>query len=338
MRGMTVLPAHTMETSTPAASASLAPLHAEYVRAATADLLAQANTLAVIGFGDTAQTSDDPRWLRVRLDADGAAPLEVWRAAGPATRGRDGDVAWASDGDYAFVALEVDEATHGGIADAARHAYSTLAQWLRRSATAHFLRIWNYLDAINDGEGDAERYRLFCAGRAVGMDSAFVDYPAATAIGVRDGRRVLQVYALAARVPGHAVENPRQLNAWRYPRQYGPSAPGFARAMRAPSSSPQLYMSGTAAIVGHTSHHPEDLAAQLNETLANLDSLLDAAGSTSSLGAMSPLKVYVRHASDVQIVRELLCVRLGDEVPLLLLQGDVCRRELLLEIEGVHSG
>jgi chorismate lyase/3-hydroxybenzoate synthase len=335
---MTVLPAHTVETSRPAASGSLSPLHVEYVLAHVTDLLAQANTLAVIGFGDTARKHDDPRWLRVRLDADVAAPMEVWRVAGPVTRGRDGDVAWASDGDYAFVALEVDETTHGGIADAARHAYATLAQWSRRRATAHLLRVWNYLDAINDGEGDAERYRLFCAGRAVGMDSAFVDYPAATAIGVRDGRRVLQVYALAARVPGRAVENPRQLNAWRYPRQYGPSAPGFARAMRAPSASPQLYISGTAAIVGHVSHHPEDLAAQLDETLANLDSLLAAAGSTSSLGATSLLKVYVRHASDVQAVRELLRARLGDKVPFLLLQGDICRRELLLEIEGVHSG
>jgi chorismate lyase/3-hydroxybenzoate synthase len=335
---MTVLPAHTMETSTPAASASVAPLHVEYVRADAADLLAQANTLAVIGFGDMAQTSDDPRWLRVRLDTDGAAPLEVWRATGRVIRGRDGDVAWASDGDYTFAALEVDEAAHGGIAEAARHVYATLAQWSRRRATTHLLRIWNYLDAINDGEGDAERYRLFCAGRAAGMDGALGDYPAATAIGVRDGRRVLQVYALAARAPGHAVENPRQLNAWRYPRQYGPAAPGFARAMRAPSTSPQLYISGTAAIVGHTSHHPEDLAAQLNETLANLDSLLDAAGSTPSLGAMSPLKVYVRHAWDIPAVRELLRARLGDKVPLVLLQGDVCRRELLLEIEGVHSG
>lgn len=335
---MTVLPAHTVETSTPAASASLAPLHVEYVRADAADLLAQANTLAVIGFGDMAQTSDDPRWLRVRLDTDGAAPLEVWRATGRVIRGRDDGVAWASDGDYTFAALEVDEAAHGGIAEAARHVYATLAQWSHRRATTHLLRIWNYLDAINDGEGDAERYRLFCAGRAAGMVGALGDYPAATAIGVRDGRRVLQVYALAARAPGHAVENPRQLNAWRYPRQYGPAAPGFARAMRAPSTSPQLYISGTAAIVGHTSHHPEDLAAQFNETLANLDSLLEAAGSTPSLGAMSPLKVYVRHASDVPAVRELLRARLGDKVPLVLLQGDVCRRELLLEIEGVHSG
>lgn len=338
MRRMTVLPAHTVESSTPAARASLAPLHVEYVRADAADLLAQANTLAVIGFGDTARQHDDPRWLRVRLDADAAAPLEVWRAAGRVIHGRDGDVAWASDGDYTFLALEVDEAAHGGIADAARHAYATLAQWSRGIATTHFLRIWNYLDAINDGEGDAERYRLFCAGRAAGMDGAFVDYPAATAIGVRDDRRVLQVYALTARVPGRAVENPRQVNAWRYPREYGPAAPGFARAMRAPSLSPQLYISGTAAIVGHASHHPEDLAAQLDETLANLDSLLEAAGSASALGAHSPLKVYVRHPSNVAIVRQLLAARFDDAVPMLLLHGDICRRELLLEIEGVHSG
>ncbi|HST28667.1 MAG TPA: pteridine-dependent deoxygenase [Rudaea sp.] len=335
---MTVLPAHTVETSTPAASESLAPLHVEYVRADVADLLAQANTLAVIGFGDMTRKHDDPRWLRVRLDADVAAPLEVWRAAGRVIRGRDGDVAWASDGDYTFAALEVDEATHGGIANAARHAYATLAQWSRCGATAHFLRIWNYLDAINDGEGNAERYRLFCAGRAAGMGDAFVDYPAATAIGVRDGHRVLQIYALAARLPGRAVENPRQVNAWRYPREYGPVAPGFARAMRAPSLSPQLYISGTAAIVGHASHHAEDLAAQLDETLANLDSLLDAAGSTTSLGATSPLKVYVRQPASIASVRQLLAARFDDAVPMLLLHGDICRRELLLEIEGVHSG
>jgi chorismate lyase/3-hydroxybenzoate synthase len=335
---MTVLPAQTVETSMPAASASLAPLHVEYVRAATADPLAQANTLAVIGFGDTAQTSDDPRWLRVRLDVAATPALEIWRVSGRVIHGRDGDVAWAGDGDYAFAALEVDEAAHGGIANAARHAYSSLAQWSRRGTTPHFLRIWNYLDAINDGAGDAERYRLFCAGRAAGMDDAFAAYPAATAIGLRDGRRVLQIYALTARAPGHAVENPRQVNAWRYPRQYGPAAPGFARAMLAPSAEAQLYISGTAAIVGHVSHHPEDLAAQLDETLANLHSLLAAARCAAPLGARSPLKVYVRHPDDIAVVHRLLRSRLGDTVPLLLLQGDICRRELLLEIEGVHHG
>lgn len=338
MQVMTLRPIHALESEAAAASARLPPLRVEYANVDVDEMLARTDTLAVIGFGPAACPHEDPRWLRVRLGAAAASPLEIWRVAGRVVHGRDGDLAWASNGDYTFAALEVDEAVHGGIANAARHAYAILAQWSCRSATPHLLRIWNYLDAINDGEGDTERYRLFCAGRAVGMDGAFSEYPAATAIGLRDGRRVLQIYVLAARTPGCAVENPRQINAWRYPRQYGPAAPGFARAMRAPSASPQLYMSGTAAIVGHASHHPGDLAAQLDETLANLRSLLDAARSPVPLGAQSPLKVYVRHASNLVAVHEMLRSRLGDAVPLLLLEGDVCRRELLLEIEGVHSG
>lgn len=331
---MAISPVHTLESD----AARPAPLRVEYAHVPIAAALADETALAVIGFGDTLQAHDDPRWLRVRLHSHTPAPLEIWRAAGRVVHGRDGDLAWASDGDYAFVALQIDEAAHGGIANAAQHAYTTLAHWSRHAKTPHLLRIWNYLDAINDGAGDAERYRLFCAGRATGMDGAFATYPAATAIGSRDGQRVLQVYALAARMPGCAVENPRQVNAWRYPRQYGPAAPGFARAMLAPSAAPQLYISGTAAIVGHVSHHPEDLAAQLDETLANLHSLLAASCSHVPLGARSPLKVYVRHAVDLNPVHEMLRSRLGDAVPLLLLHGDVCRRELLLEIEGIHCG
>jgi chorismate lyase/3-hydroxybenzoate synthase len=170
------------------------------------------------------------------------------------------------------------------------------------------------------------------------MDAALTSaYPAARAIGVRDGRRVLQVCALATRAPGVAVENPRQVSAWRYPRQYGPVAPGFVRAMRAPSTSAQLYISGTAAVVGHASHHTGDVAAQVEETLNNLDSLCVAAGSAGSLGgARDVLRAYVRHASDAALVRERLIARLGAQTPLLVLLGDICRSELLVEIDGVH--
>src|SRR3546814_12468443 len=61
--------------------------------------------------------------------------------------------------------------------------------------------------------------------------------PAATAIGRCDDARVVQVYWLAARTPGMPVENPRQVSAYRYPRQYGPQQPSFARAMLPPPGS-----------------------------------------------------------------------------------------------------
>src|SRR5262249_21778056 len=157
--------------------------------------------------------------------------------------------------------------------------------------------------------------------------------------GIRDGRRILRVYWIAARVAGVALENPRQVSAWRYPRQYGPTAPTFARAMHAPTVLPQLYVSGTAAIVGHASHHAGDFAAQTGETLANFSSLLAAAGFApkTHFGPRSMLKAYVRRGADAGSAAALLAERLPAGTPLLLLHGDICRRELLIEIDGLQT-
>ena len=331
-------------TATPHhAEADLPPLRVGYESASLDAILADDGVLAVFGFGAHAPaTSADPRYLRVNLETvDGAAPFEVWRAPGSVQTRRDGDIAWASDGDYAYGAIEVDEASHGDIEGAAEVAYRRLVAAIAASDTPHVLRIWNYLDAINLGEGDGERYRRFCVGRAAGLEQGFVDaYPAATGIGVRDGRRVLQIYWLAARAAGTALENPRQVSAWRYPRQYGIKAPTFARATRAPTPQPQVYISGTAAIVGHTSHHHDDLEAQIDETLANIDSVLAAAqiAPAARLDADAVLKVYIRRGEDIAAARALLRRKLSERTPVLLLLGDVCRSELLIEIDGVQGG
>jgi chorismate lyase / 3-hydroxybenzoate synthase len=321
------------------AEQSLPALQVGYTRTGIETVLAADNVLAVIGFGSAAPVVADPRYFSVRLEPiDPPAPLEIWRGHGKVSTGTGTGLRWASDGDYTFLVLEHREGA-GGIAEAARTAYAALLDWCGISATPHLLRVWNYFDAINSGSGDAERYRQFCSGRAAGMDAAFsASYPAASAIGTRGARGVLQVYALAARLPGRPVANPRQWNAWTYPRQYGPTAPGFARSVRAPTRSPQLYISGTAAIVGHASHHPGDIRGQLEETLTNLNSLLAAADCGHALGAGGALKAYVRDAAHAQIVRGVLRERLGDDMPPLILLGDICRAELLVEIDGVHAG
>ena len=318
----------------------LPALRIRYEHAAATAVLAQPDVLAVIAFGANAPLLDDPGYARVGLEAlSASAPLEVWRGSGRVQRGRDGEIRWSRDDDYVFAQLDIDEAAHGGVAAAARHAYATLQAWCRAgNGQRHVLRIWNYLDAINEGSGDDERYRQFCSGRAAGMDGVFANgYPAATAIGRRDGRRTLQLYWLAARVAGTPLENPRQMSAWRYPRRYGPAAPNFARAMRATTQSPQLYISGTAAIVGHASHHADDSQAQLGETLANIDSLLDH-DARQPFGAHCMFKVYVRRGEDAAALQTRLREHFGDDTPLLLLCGDVCRAELLVEIDGVHGG
>ena len=315
-----------------------APLRATYSRDPLDAVLAQPDVLAVLGFGGAAPESDDPRYLRVGLEPfDGPAPFEVWRANGPVECGRHGDVRWSAGADYCFGAIEVPEAAHADIESATRAAYEALAAFVAGSRWPHLVRIWNYLADINEGEGDAERYKHFCTGRSAGMARlAGTAFPAASAIGRSDGVPVVQVYWIASREPGRPIENPRQTSAWRYPRQYGPTAPTFARAMRAPGLADQLYISGTAAVVGHASQHDGDVDAQLAETFANLDSLL-ASAALPHFGAGSVLKVYLRHAADLPAVTAGLARHLPATAQRLVLLGDICRAELLVEIDGVHG-
>jgi chorismate lyase/3-hydroxybenzoate synthase len=306
-----------------------------YERGDAATLLAGAGTLAVFDFGPDAAALDDPRHLRVALQplAAGPARCEAWRVAAPVDCGRDGGVRWASGGGWLFAAMELDEAGHGGVSGAAAAGYRALCAFLRTRAECHVQRLWNYLGAINDGHGDDERYRQFCEGRARGMGDFFAEgFPAATAIGHRGPAGLLQLYCLATTRPGTRVENPRQLSAWRYPRQYGRTPPSFARAMRLPGGD-ALAISGTAAITGHQSQHAGDLSAQLAETRANLQALLRAGAMPGGFDARAPLKVYVRHGADAAAVDAFLADCMP-QAPRLLLHGDICRRELLVEIDG----
>src|SRR5690606_31035143 len=166
---------------------------------------------------------------------------------------------------------------------------------------------------------------------------------AATAIGRCDDARVVQVYWLAARTPGTPVENPRQVSAYRYPRQYGPQQPSFARAMLPPPGSAMpLLLSGTASVVGHATAHVGELLAQLNETFNNFGALVGAARTRQPslpphFGPGTRLKVYVRDRDDMATVAEALDRRLGDRVPRGVLHAAICRRELAGEIVGAHG-
>lgn len=317
-------------------------LQVDYRAGTAAAALAAPGTLAVFSFG-TSVAPEDPRALVVPLQPLAGDAIEVWQVPGQVAHGRDGALRWATDGALLFGAIEVGEADAGGIVVAAEQAYTALHDCLARHGCGYPLRIWNYLDAITEGEGDLERYRQFCVGRARGLGSFEVArLPAATAIGSRDGRRVLQVYWLAAREPGVPLENPRQLAAYRYPRQYGPQPPSFARAMLPPAGSAMpLLLSGTASVVGHETRHADSLPAQLEETFANFGSLLAEAhrlrpGLPATFGGGSRLKVYLRDPAGRADVEAALA-RHAPGVPALLLQADICRRDLRIEIDGVHS-
>lgn len=303
--------------------------------------------LADIRFGTPtaarASNSESPR-----LDIDVAlVPLrtdtpdvEIWHAQGPVRCGQDGAVRFAHDGQHLFACAEIDERDHGGILAATEFAYSEMRRFQSASQWPHVLRMWNYADAVNEGAGDMERYRQFCVGRARGLGDLLAEtYPAASAVGRQYLTHVLQVYWLAGRVAGTAVENPRQVSAYRYPQTYGPSSPIFSRATIAPDNA--LLISGTASIIGHASQHIGDVTAQLDETLRNLDALIAQAarqrsGLATTLAPMTYLKVYVRDAVQLAQIDAHLHERRSD-VTAIYLGADICRRELLLEIECIQT-
>lgn len=305
-------------------------------RGAAAALLEDPGTLAVLAFGDEDVPAADPRALKVPLDlaATGGGPaLEHWRVDAPVESGRSGMLQWSAGGGWLFAALNLDEDACGGPEQTAERAYAELCAFLADHPQHHVLRLWNYLGAINEGAGDAERYKRFCAGRLRGMGDYFADgFPAATAIGHHGSGRQLQLYCLAAAAPGTRIENPRQISAWRYPRRYGPTPPSFARAMRLPGDA-SLAISGTASITGHHSRHAGDLDAQLRETLANLRALLQSNGLPEHFGPGDPLKVYVRHPEHAAHVDGFLAEH-APHAPRMVLLGDICRSELLVEVDG----
>jgi chorismate lyase/3-hydroxybenzoate synthase len=102
-----------------------------------------------------------------------------------------------------------------------------------------------------------------------------------------------------------------------------------------------LMISGTASIVGHASRHAGSVAAQVDEILHNLDSLLASAHAhapalPASFGPSSLIKAYVRHRADGPVVESKLRAHLP-HTPYLILLGDVCRADLLVEFDCLHA-
>lgn len=296
------------------------------------------NALAVVRFATPPHANDGAcLTIDVGLTAlQAPVPDAVWCGTGPVTSGQHGKVRFAHDGDSLFGVIEEREADHPDIRTATVAAYEAIGEFRRSSGFPHLLRMWNFVDAVNEGDGDLERYRQFCIGRAEGFGPSMrTAYPAATGIGRQSRSGLVQVFWVAAKTPGIAIENPRQISAYRYPRTHGPVSPSFSRATVLTNGT--LLVSGTASIVGHVSLHPNDVAAQLDETLRNLEALIaHARQRQSSIAADAEMRltVYVREPDHAELISSRLRTAFPG-APTILVAADICRRELLLEIECV---
>ena len=88
-----------------------------------------------------------------------------------------------------------------------------------------------------------------------------------------------------------------------------------------------IYISGTAAIRGEESLKGVGLERQLRVTMENIAELIGDA-------RLKALRVYLKNKSDYPEAERLMNIY-ALEIPIAYMWADVCRDELLIEIEGI---
>ncbi len=139
------------------------------------------------------------------------------------------------------------------------------------------------------------------------------------------------------------LENPGQTAAFDYGVDYSPRSPKFSRAMAVTTKGYALtFISGTASITDSESRFLDDIEAQTRQTLDNMEALVTPEnferhgmpGHGGTLKDFALVRVYIKRQEDYAKARAIVEARLG-ELPTVYAVADVCRPELLVEMEGV---
>lgn len=297
-------------------------------------LLAEPDTLAVLEFSNTA-TSPRVPLLLAKLDEHDSL-VEVWKAPGETVLHGSGDSGnWSRSEHYQFVSVSLPNLSVDDLDSSTEEIYRAILKTIDESEYPQLVRFWNIIPFINRGDGDGENYKRFCAGRLAAFEAFSIgnmQFPAASAVGhYGDG---ITVYCLSTKHDPINIANPRQIDAFNYPRQYGPSSPSFARATTLTSNekSPQnmCFISGTASILGHSSVHIGDLQGQLHTTNDNILYLLKETGFKRT--DIKSARVYLRDPADLLEARTRIKAWYP-EAELVFTHADICRDDLLIEIE-----
>jgi chorismatase len=268
---------------------------------------------------------------------------EVWQSGRPARSGVHRGLVFAHDGEYLLCAGNIP--LSDSCREATRGAYDAAFELIRDLGYPNVFRLWNFVSDITaKNSAGLEVYQEFCASRA----EAYEANPetqhmmsAATGIGALGGGISFHVLASrSGRVTN--IENSRQVPSYRYPRRYGPKPPSFARASHLSlGGESTVFVSGTASILGHETAHPGDVEMQCRTTLENIEHLISADNLAPyglpghRLHDLRQVKVYVKHRSDLDLVTKVCREVLSPEVEPAVFGVDICRSDLLVEIEGI---
>jgi enamine deaminase RidA (YjgF/YER057c/UK114 family) len=213
----------------------------------------------------------------------------------------------------------------------ARQTFDHLAHALEREgfSMADVIRTWFFLDDILGWYGEFNKVRTeFYSRISFGSGSL----PASTGVSGRnpDGS-ALAAGAWAARPLSDAsraaaVASPLQCPA----PAYGSS---FSRAMELSSSAGRrLLISGTASIApdGRTLRR-DDARGQIQQTMRVVEAILRSRNAT--FRDLSRATAYFKHGADAAVLADW-CGRRGlDALPLVMTRCDICRGDLLFELE-----
>jgi len=225
----------------------------------------------------------------------------------------------------------------------------------------HIIRQWNYIENIARVEGVAkehQNYQVFNDVRSQYYNKGTFDngYPAATGIGMTAGGVIIDFIALSTSelISVKPIHNPGQIDAHRYSELVlkGTAAEGleqkcspkFERAkLVSIGSDHYIYVSGTASIRGEKTMHVGDVEKQTFTTIENVFHLFSKENQ-ESLGLkfdvsqirFSHLRAYVKYNKHIPLVKKICESKLNSNSSLFLI-SDVCREDLLVEIEGVFS-
>jgi enamine deaminase RidA (YjgF/YER057c/UK114 family) len=220
------------------------------------------------------------------------------------------------------------------------------------------VRQWNYISSITALKGDRQNYQEFNDARSHFYNQTIWErgYPAATGIGTMNGGVVVDLFAVAPKsenVKLCALNNKLQVAAHAYSQQVligqedqilkMRGTPKFERGKVVHAEGDALiYISGTAAIRGEESLATTDIEAQTIITLENIAELI-AGANLNEVGVKSveelqlnSLRIYLKKGSDFNQAKNIV-ERVYPNTPAIYLLGEICRDNLLIEIEGVAT-
>ncbi len=225
------------------------------------------------------------------------------------------------------------------------------------------VRTWLYLGNITEPtysnfEGETQRYKELNRARTdFFRDIRFFDgvtespwthavYPASTGIGADGDTLVMSALAVKFDDPASGtiipLENPHQTSAFDYGEQYSIKSPKFARALLLASRDAGIiFVSGTASIINQETWYPNDVEKQTELSLDNIEVLIDEKnlaahgrpGFGCALSELVSVRVYIKRKEDYEKVRAV-CERRIPNVAKIYTFADICRPDLLVEIEG----